>query len=116
MTTVEEQAARRQARCMGTLDVLARLRAESPEAFAAARVVGRWVWCEFTAKPSAACRTVLSDLGFYWNRKRGAWQHPCGRFSKRAPYDPRLKYGQTSASLLLVDDVSGIVAESAGAA
>jgi len=62
------------------------------------QVVGHWVWVEFQAKPN---RDTLNRLnggkgdswtGFHWNRERGVWQHPCGHFSRHAPYDPRLKY------------------------
>lgn len=87
-------------RTLGTMDVLARLKADAPAAFDAARVVGVWVWCEFDAKPDAGTRSVLKALGFHWNRDRVAWQHPCGRFMHHSPGDPREKYGSIPAAAL----------------
>jgi len=61
-----------------------------------ARVVGQWVWVEFPNKPAPEIRRRLVDMGFRWNRKRNAWQNPCGHFTRAARgYDPRDKYGQT---------------------
>ena len=76
-------------------DVAARLTL-NPEAQKAARRVGAWIWIEFSQRPDKPTRTFLTNLGFHWNRKRSAWQHPCGRPSQRArSYDPRDKYDVT---------------------
>ena len=73
-------------------EVAARL-AERPGLLQHARQVGRWILVEFDAIPEPEVRTFLHDLGFHWNKKRKVWQHPCGRFSKASPRDPRWKYG-----------------------
>jgi hypothetical protein len=69
--------------------------AARPDVAPFARLVGRWVWCEFPDKPSADTRDFLKGTGFRWNKTRAAWQHPCGHFTRQARgYDPRSKYGQ----------------------
>lgn len=88
-------------RSLGTTEVLERLRSDIPGAFEAARVVGHWIWLEFTAKPSADIRTAIKALGFHWNRQREAWQHPCGFFSRRSPGNPKWKYGVVDAAAVL---------------
>ena len=93
-----ERTERKANRTIDTLDLLARLRSDIPAAFEAARVVGRWVWLEFDAKPAEAVRLAIKALGFHWNRKREAWQHPCGFFCKHSPGDPRDKYGSIRAA------------------
>lgn len=103
-----ERKERNANRRIGTLDLLARLKADIPAAFAAARVVGRWVWLEFDTKPAAAVRAAIKGLGFHWNRDREAWQHPCGWFSKRGPGDPRAKYGEVRAADVLDDAVEAV--------
>ena len=66
-----------------------------------ARVVGRWVWIKFEAKPAADIRQGLKDFGFRWSKRRGQWAHNCGHTSKPAhSYRPWDKY-QTRA----LDDV-----------
>lgn len=67
-----------------------------------AKVVYRWVWCQFPGKPSAEIRTALKAAGFRWNRRRSLdgncsiWQHNCGvRTAPARGYDPRDKYGET---------------------
>jgi len=80
--------------------VLERLRADLPEVWSLAEIVGRWVWVSFDSKPSAEVRVYLLELGFHFNRKRGCWQHACGAFCKHSPGDPRFKYGAVSASAL----------------
>ena len=82
---------------LGTSEVLDRLKRDIPTAWELAQVVGRWVWITFEGKPADAVREGLTALGFHWNRKRGAWQHPCGCFTRHAPYDPREKYMSISA-------------------
>ena len=83
-----------------TMEVLSRLQAQ-PDTLKAAKVVGRWVWITFDAKPSVEVRDFLKAEGFIWNRKRAAWQHCGGRPSRHAPYDPRGKYGEIDAAELL---------------
>lgn len=61
-----------------------------------ARIVGRWIWIEFPSKPDPEIRECLVDIGFRWNPTRHVWQHSCGTGrSRKAPYDPRQKYGET---------------------
>lgn len=55
--------------------------------------VGSWVWIGFGTKPQDGILDKLKELGFHWNGERKVWQHPCGVFRKKAPYDPRKKYG-----------------------
>jgi len=74
---------------------------ECPEALAYAKVVGSWLWITFPAKPCEETRAFLKTRGYRWNAKRGAWQNSCGLSCKAAPYDPRVKYGQVSASELV---------------
>lgn len=96
----------KQNRNMGAADVLACLKADFPEVWELAEVVGRWVWVRFDEKPAAAVRAYLLELGFHFNRKRGCWQHACGVYCKQSPGDPRFKYGAVSASAL--DDAAAV--------
>ena len=67
-----------------------------------AYVVGRWVWVEFSAKPSREVCDQLKGLGFWFNKKRMAWQHNCGfKTGPAKGYDPRIKYGAVPVSGLL---------------
>lgn len=102
MTDYQKQE-RRANRELGTVVVLERLRDAIPSAFKAARVVGRWVWLEFASKPDTDVRAAIGLLGFHWNRKREAWQHPCGFFMPHSPGDPRDKYGVVQADEVLAD-------------
>lgn len=81
-------------------EVLAKL---SDEDRSFCKVVGVWVWYINDHVPSTDTRDALKALGFKWNRKRGVWQHPCGRFTKNAPYDPRTKYQTRSPEEVLND-------------
>jgi hypothetical protein len=65
---------------------------DRPDILPYARMVGRWAWVEFPARPPLETRRWLKEAGFHWNKERNAWQHPCGYRSKHAPYDPREKY------------------------
>ena len=58
-----------------------------------ADVVGRWVWVNFTEKPSAEVRQLLKDYGFRWSKRRGEWAHNCGHPTKSGHCIPREKYG-----------------------
>lgn len=88
-------------RSLSTVDLLARIDDDCPELLKACRVVGRWVWAEFAAKPDDETRAYLRELGFHWNRNRSAWQHPCGHFCAKPArsYDPRDVYGEIPAAL-----------------
>lgn len=84
-------------------DVLARMKERAPKAFQAARLVGKWIWVEFSDKPDPETRAALNELGFSWNPKRLAWQNPCGAWcSKQArSYHPKDKYGEVRAADLV---------------
>ena len=85
---------RRNNRALPTDKVLSLLKSETAGFFEKAEVVGKWVWIQFTEKQPREVTAVLSQLGFHWNNKRQAWQHPCGHFMKQpASYDPRERYG-----------------------
>lgn len=62
------------------------------EALSAAYEVGDWIWIQFEKKPDAPILELIKSLGFHWNKKRGAWQHPCGHFCRRSEDDPTEKY------------------------
>jgi len=79
-----------------------------PEALDAARVVGRWVWVEFAAKPAEATREFLKARGYRWNRTRSCWQHACGYRTRQAKgYDPRTKYGAIRAAQFITTPEEG---------
>jgi len=78
---------------------------QCPEALAYAKVVGCWIWVSFPSKPCEETRAFLKLRGYRWNGNRKAWQNSCGVPRPRAPYDPRLRYGQVAASELLEDTV-----------
>jgi hypothetical protein len=85
---------RRANRCLKTQQVIELLQKEAPSFFAVAEVIGKWVWVQFTEKQPRETTAQLAQLGFHWNNKRQAWQHPCGLFRKDpASYDPRQRYG-----------------------
>jgi hypothetical protein len=85
---------RRVNRCLKTQQVIDLLQKEAPSFFAVAEVIGKWVWVQFSEKQSREITAQLAQLGFHWNNKRQAWQHPCGIFRKDpASYDPRTRYG-----------------------
>ena len=86
-------ARRRANRSLRTPQLLALLRTEAPRFYDLAEVVGSWVWIQFTEKQPAAITAALAELGFHWNPKRQAWQHPCGAVTAGSPHDPRAKYG-----------------------
>ena len=92
--------ARRQAnRALNTERLLALLRRETPSFFELAEVVGKWVWIQFEGKQPVTITSALSELGFHWNTKRQAWQHPCGLFRDQSVrFDPRRKYGSYFAA------------------
>jgi hypothetical protein len=54
--------------------------------------VGAWVWLEFAEKPAEEIRKKIGLAGFHWNNNRRVWQHPCGEFSRKSKFDPRLTY------------------------
>ena len=85
---------RRNNRALPTNKVLEVLQGEAPTFWQVAEVVGKWVWIQFKEKQPREVTMVLAQLGFHWNNKRQAWQHPCGQFTQKpASYDPRERYG-----------------------
>ena len=83
-----------------TQKVLEFLRAQLPQQYELAEIVGKWIWLEFPKASNRAAANTLHRLGFHWNQRRCLWQHPCGAF---APYfvhsgDPRQKFGSRSVS------------------
>ena len=91
----EQRQANRQLPTEQVLDLLER---RLRRAFELAEVVGQWVWVTFSEKQPREITAELSQLGFHWNNKRQAWQHPCGQFTDRTRRDPRTKYGSRFAS------------------
>ncbi len=62
-----------------------------------ARVVGRWVWIQFDAKPDTDTRAKLKTAGFRWSPRRSQWSHACGHDSRPARnYRPWDKYKTVS--------------------
>ena len=85
-------ARRRVNRELPTESVIQLLEKEAPGFFNMCEVVGQWVWIQFREKQPRKVTAVLAELGFHWNNKRQAWQHPCGTVAPRSPRDPREKY------------------------
>jgi hypothetical protein len=86
-------------RALDTEKLLALLRSETPNFFALAEVVGKWVWIQFSDKQPPTVTRILAELGFHWNNKRQSWQHPCGMFRDQSVrFDPRRKYGSYFAA------------------
>jgi hypothetical protein len=79
-------------RLLPTNTVLELLKSTMPRQFELAEVVGKWIWIQFAEAPAQQIRAELSQLGFHWNGKRQAWQHPCGQFTAGTPNEPREKY------------------------
>ena len=75
--------------------VLDYLRAQLPQQYELAEIVGQWVWIEFPKDSHRLAANTLWRLGFHWNQRRCVWQHPCGAFAPYSPHpgDPRSKYG-----------------------
>ena len=61
-----------------TQKVLDFLRAQLPQQYELAEIVGRWIWLEFPKASHWAAANTLFHLGFHWNQRRCVWQHPCG--------------------------------------
>jgi hypothetical protein len=83
-----------------TQKVLDYLRAQLPEQYELAEIVGKWIWLDFPRASHRAAANTLCRLGFHWNQRRCVWQHPCGAVAPYAahPHDPRLKYGSYFAA------------------
>ena len=62
-----------------TQKVLDYLRAQLPQQYELAEVVGKWIWLEFPKASHRAAANTLWRLGFHWNQRRCVWQHPCER-------------------------------------
>ena len=106
----ERRAMHNQNRMLKTIDALALLKKELPEAFALAEVVGQWIWIEFKSKPERSTLNRLYDLGCAWSHGRGAWYHPCGVFVGRSKGDPRAKYQTIAANEMLPEGAADPVA------
>jgi len=91
----EQRRANRQLPTEQVLDLLER---RLRRAFELAEIVGEWVWVSFSERQPREITAELSQLGFHWNTKRQAWQHPCGQFTASTPRDPRSKYGSRFAA------------------
>ncbi len=84
---------------LSTSRVLDYLKAQLPEQYELAEIVGKWVWLDFPKATHRAAANTLWRLGFHWNQRRCVWQHPCGAFAPYAPHpgEPRAKYGSEPA-------------------
>ncbi len=85
-----------------TQTVLELLKAQLPNQYELAEIVGKWIWLDFPAPRPTAAANTLWRLGFHWSQRRCLWQQPCGAC---APYfvhsgDPRKKFGSRSVSTL----------------
>jgi hypothetical protein len=89
---------RRINRQLPTEQVVDLLQRRLRRAYELAEIVGKWVWIHFSEKQPREITAELSQLGFHWNNKRQAWQHPCGQFTASTPRDPRTKYGSRFAA------------------
>src|SRR5665213_1385201 len=81
-----------QNRGLSTDKVLDMLYHETPRFWELCQVVGKWVWIQFEDRQPNQITAALSELGFHWNNRRQAWQHPCGQFTTGSKQDPRQKY------------------------
>lgn len=92
-------AKRRVNRQLPAEEVLNLLDNEAPLLCRMAQIVGKWVWIQFPERQSREITSLLSQVGFHWNKNRQIWQHPCGIFCDRAAtYDPRNRYGSQAAA------------------
>ena len=58
-----------------------------------ARVVGKWVWIKYPAKPKPSTLELLKEIGFRWSPRRRQWAHNCGHPSQPAEnYAPWDRY------------------------
>ena len=89
---------------LNTLALLDRLKADMPEIWSKAQVVGKWVWLEFTIPPIKEIRAKLKELGFHWNAGRKCWQHPCGVRRGRSGRDPRGVYPVVPATAMELNE------------
>jgi DNA repair protein RadC len=94
-----------------TMTLLERLKAEMPEIWGQAQIVGKWVWLEFTVPPLKEIRANLKKLGFHWNGQRRCWQHPCGVPRPRSGGDPRSYYQVKPANALPMNDAPSMAKE-----
>ena len=83
-----------------TQKVLEFLRAQLPEQYELAEIVGKWIWLDLPKASHRAAANTLCRLGFHWNQRRCVWQHPCGAFAPYSshPGEPRAKYGSRFAA------------------
>jgi hypothetical protein len=87
-------------RQLPTPEVLNLLEREAPLVFRLAQIVGKWVWIQFPDRQPREVTSILSQVGFHWNKRRQLWQHPCGIESEAGTgnYDPRDRYGIHAAA------------------
>ena len=91
----EQRKANRQLPTEQVLDLLQR---RLRRAYELAEVVGQWVWVTFRERQPREITAELSQIGFHYNNKRQAWQHPCGHFTTGTKSDPRATYGSRFAA------------------
>ena len=87
-----DMARRYQNRSLPTESLLNLIRREAPDFWRMAEVVGKWVWISFDDRQPCRITAALSELGFHWNNRRQAWQHPCGTVAASSNKDPRRIY------------------------
>jgi hypothetical protein len=85
-------ARRNRNRGLRTESRLTLIRRDEPEFWELAEVVSRWDWIQFDNRQPRQITATLSEFGFYWNRRRQVWQHPCGTIAASSNHDPRRKY------------------------
>jgi len=100
LNTERDNAKHNANRELPTNTVLNFLKAQLPQQYELAEIVGKWIWLEFSPASHRAAANTLWRLGFHWNQRRCVWQHPCGAFAPYAPHhaDPRKKYGSYFAA------------------
>src|ERR1043166_3100576 len=89
---IDKITERDQNRQLPTERILQLLKRWMPYQYQIAQVVGGWVWIQFDGPQPRALTRQLAALGFHWNNKRQAWQHPCGKFTTGSLKEPREKY------------------------
>jgi len=92
---------------INTPALLDRLKAEMPEIWSQAQVVGTWVWLEFNVPPIKEVRKKLKEFGFHWNAGRQCWQHSCGAHRAKSGRDPKSVYPVVSATAMEIKEENG---------
>ena len=81
-------ALHQQHRSLELAQVLAMVRQHVGRQWWSTEVVGSWVWVYQSPGLRQAERSALFELGFHWNPRRQAWQHPCGVLTPPAATGP----------------------------